>query len=87
MKTLNVAVNELEPQVRFVVKELLAHGKEITMVMEGDLRNDPLVDFDDDYSIQICVDGSYALTHGEGDELDYLVESDNFADILEALNV
>ena len=82
MNTLNVAVNELKPEVKYVVEELIQRGKTITMVLEGDIDYDPCIDIEGGLSIVISEDGVYSLTRGENDTLEYIDEDVNLGNIL-----
>ena len=82
MNTLDVAVNELAPEVKHVVEKLIQKGKTITMVMEGDIDYDPCIDIEGGLSIVISEDGFYSLTRGENDSLEYIGEDTNLDAIL-----
>lgn len=86
MDNLMVPVDELQPDVANVVKELTAAGYIVTEVKEGGKDYDPLVTIEDGRAVLISQDGYFSLTEGYGDDIEYIAESLDFDDILDELN-
>ncbi len=86
MNNLMVVIDELNPEVARVVKELTAANYVVTEVKEGGKDYDPLVTLEDDRAILISQDGYFSLTRGYGDDIEYIAESLDFDDILDELN-
>ncbi len=83
--SLMIPVGELDVAVRPLIERLVSESITIVEVYEGTDQTDAGVELIDDYSIQVCQDGTMCLIHEEDDGLNYLFESDNMNEFLTVL--